>query len=653
MNARIFRFDDWTLNLQSGELLRGTARSRLQEHPLQVLASLLENPGEVVTREQLIARLWPNTVVDFDTGLNTAVRKLRAALGDTADTPRYIETLPRRGYRFIAPVEPEQGAGGAPAPASAAGHASAATPAPTDAPATVQAVSRTSSLRIGRRLLTVAIPAALILAGGLAWLLRGEIFRTTAHTDLPPAASLPGFTPPPRSVAVLPFVNMSGDSTQDYFSDGLSEELLNALSRIDDLQVAAQTSSFYFKGKSVELATVARRLNVATILEGSVRRSGRTVRITAQLINAVTGFHIWSQTYDRNIDDALTVQTEIANSVASALKITLLDHATAKFGLGGTRNPQALDAYLRGLKLAFATIRSGEEAREAIAAFTEAIRLDPNFALAYAGRARAWVDYGSFFLVQATREAFINAKTDATRAIDIEPQLGEGYSALGQALASGFLDFPGAAAAFERAMVLSPGDARVLRSYSRFIGNMGNPEVAITTARRGIELDPLSVYAYQILGEALENARRFPEAIEAFEKAIKLNPSHATEAYQRRGRLYYLIGNYALAKASCEVEPDVYHMQDCMPLIYERLGQKKLADAALATAIAQQGDYAAYQYAQIYAQWGQPQKALDWLDVAFKVSDPGLTSLKVDPFLDPLHNEPRFQALERTLKFPP
>jgi len=620
VSARIFRFDEWTLNLQSGELHRGTVRSRLQEHPLQVLASLLENPGEVVTREQLIARLWPNTVVDFDTGLNTAVRKLRAALGDTADTPRYIETLPRRGYRFIAAVEAGDAVGGTPDK---------------------------------RHLLKIAIPAALILAGILAWLLRAEIFRPAAHTDSPPPAALPAFNPPPHSIAVLPFINMSGDTTQEYFSDGLSEELLNTLSRIDDLQVAAQTSSFYFKGKSVELATVARRLNVETVLEGSVRRSGRTVRITAQLVNAVTGFRVWSETYDRNLDDALAVQIEIANAVANAFKISLLENSAAKSAHGGTRNSQALDAYLRGLKLAFATSRSGAEARETIAAFTEAIRLDPNFALAYSGRARAWVDYGSFFLIQATPEAFTKAKVDATRAISLEPQLGEGYAALGQALDVGFFDFAGAAVAFERALALAPGDARVLRPYARFIGNMGHIEVALTTARRCVELDPLSVYAYRTLGEAFENARRFPEAIEAFEKAIQLNPSHATEAYQRRGRLYYLIGNYQLAKASCEAEPDVYHLQACMPLIYQRFGQQKLADAALATAMAQQGDYGSYQYAQIYAQWGQSQKAIDWLEVALRVRDPGIDSLKVDPFLDPLRKEPRFQAIERAMKFPP
>jgi TolB-like protein/DNA-binding winged helix-turn-helix (wHTH) protein/tetratricopeptide (TPR) repeat protein len=640
VSAQIFRFDDWTLNLQSGELHRGSARTRLQEHPLQVLASLLENPGEVVTREQLIARLWPSSVVDFDTGLNTAVRKLRAALGDTADTPRYIETLPRRGYRFIVAVAGNDGPT-SDQPATVAGA--------TDTTTGTSAPGRTS----GRTFLKIVLPAVLVLAVGvLAWLLRSGVFHAsmTRESSAPPLST---FTPPPHSVAVLPFVNMSGDVSQDYFSDGLSEELLNALSHIGEIQVAAQTSSFFFKGKSVELTTVAHRLNVATVLEGSVRRSGHTVRITAQLINAITGFHVWSQTYDRNLDDVLTVQSEIANAVAAALKVTLLGDATARTGLGGTRNALAVDAYLRGLKLSTATVSSGDEARETVAAFTEAVHLDPNFALAYTGRARALVDYGSYFLIQATRDVFFKAKADATRAIALEPDLAEAHAALGQALEIGFRDFTQAAAEYERAMALAPGDARVLRAYSNFQAVLDHNDVAISTAQRSVELDPLNVLAYRVLGNAFENARRFSEAIEAFEHAIKLNPGHATEAYQRRGRLYYLIGNYQLAKASCEAELDVYHQQACMPLVLEKLGQHEAAQAALATAMAAQGDYGSYQFAQIYAQWGKKKEALDWLETGLRVFDPGIECVRTDAFLDSLRGEPRFQAIVRALKYPP
>jgi tetratricopeptide (TPR) repeat protein len=192
-----------------------------------------------------------------------------------------------------------------------------------------------------------------------------------------------------------------------------------------------------------------------------------------------------------------------------------------------------------------------------------------------------------------------------------------------------------------------------LRAYSRFAGNMGHTDVAITTARRGVELDPLNVDAYRALGEALENARRYPEALAAFEAAIKLNPTHATEAYQRAGRLHYLMGDFQKAKAACEAEPDIYHLQSCMPLVYEKLGQHEAAKAALAIAMEAQKDFSSYQYAQIYAQWGEPQKAIDWLHRGVEILDPGVESMKIDPFLDPLRGEPRFQAMLRELKFPP
>jgi serine/threonine protein kinase/TolB-like protein len=466
-----------------------------------------------------------------------------------------------------------------------------------------------------------------------------------------PASAVAAFAPPAHSIAVLPFVNMSGDASQEYFSDGLTEELLNSLSRINELQVAARTSSFYFKGKNVDLSTVVHKLNVASVLEGSVRGSGHTVRITAQLVDALTGFQLWSRTYDRNLGDVLKLQTEIATAVASALQVTLLNDVTAKIELGGTRNAIALDAYLRGSKLAAATAHNAAEVRATIEAYTEALRADPNFALAYAARARARMNWG-YFLIEAPKDAFASARTDAGHAIALAPELGDGHAALGEVLENGFLDFAGAANEHEHALALAAGDARVLRAYSHFAAYMGRKDAAIASARRNVELDPLNVVAYRTLGEVLHAARRYQEAIAAYDQAIGLSPGHASEVYQRRARSYYMVGNFPLAKASCEAEPDHYQVQLCMPLVYERLGQRAAAEAALATAIAAQGVFSAYQYAQIYAQWGDAKKALEWLEAALRLPDPGLEYLKTDPFLDPLRSEVRFQAIERQLKFP-
>ena len=242
-------------------------------------------------------------------------------------------------------------------------------------------------------------------------------------------SSATAFNPPPHSIAVLPFVNLSGDKEQEYFSDGLTEELLNSLAEINELQVAARTSSFSFKGKDVDLGTVARKLNVGAVLEGSVRRSAHTVRITAQLINAVTGFHLWSQTYDRDLGDVLKLQTDIASAVASALKVTLLGDVAAKVELGGTRNPDAFDAYLRGAK-EYTTRHEAKDLPAAIAAYTKAIRLDPRYALAFAGRSMALSALAAQSATAAAmREGFDKAQADARQALALAPDLAQAHLA--------------------------------------------------------------------------------------------------------------------------------------------------------------------------------------------------------------------------------
>lgn len=517
--------------------------------------------------------------------------------------------------------------------------------------------------RLNRAIIAVLAVALAYFALDQFWISKHVTFqpvesaaqRTGVRATATPAAAAPAataaFTPPPHSIAVLPFVNISGDKEQQYFSDGLTDELLNSLSRINELQVAARTSSFSFQGEHPDISTVAHKLNVGAVLEGSVRRSAHTIRITAQLVNGVTGFHLWSQTYDRNLGDVLALQTEIANAVASALKVALIGNVAAKIELGGTHDPAAFDAYLRGSKLAAATAHSAAEVRATIDAYTEALRADPNFALAYAARARAKMGWG-YFLIEAPQDAFASARTDAAHAIALAPELGDAHAALGEVLETGFFDFAGAAIEYERALALAPGDARVLRAYSHFATYMGHADAAIASARRNVELDPLNVLAYRTLGEALNAARRYKEAIAAYDQAIGLSPGHASEVYQRRARSYYLMGNFPLAKASCEAEPDHYQVQLCMPLVYERLGQRSAAEVALATAIAAQREFSAYQYAQIYAQWGDTKKALDWLETALRIRDTGLEYLKTDAFLDPLRSQPRFQAIERQLKFP-
>jgi TolB-like protein/Tfp pilus assembly protein PilF len=503
-------------------------------------------------------------------------------------------------------------------------------PLPTIARRLAKVTSRRSS-----RLMPAGV--AVVLAAVVAYLL----------VERPWTPKSVAFAPPPHSIAVLPFVNMSGDKEQEYFSDGLTEELLNSLAEINELQVAARTSAFSFKGKDTDIGTIARKLNVGAVLEGSVRRSEHTVRVTAQLINAVTGFHVWSKSYDRDLGDVLKLQTEIATAVADALKVTLLGDVAAKIELGGTRNPAAFDAYLRGRK-AINAAHGIKDLQTAIAAYTEAIGLDPDYALALVNRSIALSGLAS---ESSSRKSFDTAQEDARKAIALAPDLGQAHLALALYLENGSLDFTRANDEYNRARALAPGDARVLRDYSGFAVNIGRTEASIAAARRAVVLDPLNRFSYIFLGWALYGGRQNKEALAAFQNALALDAEDPVSS-AARGLAYYALGDFERARASCERQADYSGIQQCLAVTYDKLGRRADAEAMLAKYATSMGDAAAYGYATIYAQWGHSAKALEWLETALRLRAPGLTSLKVDPLLDPLRKEPRFQAVERALRFP-
>ena len=504
----------------------------------------------------------------------------------------------------------------------------------------------------------LAIVAVVVFAA-LAYTL-ADRFRFSRHPGSPagdtvsrattePAAA--AFNPPPHSIAVLPFVNLSGDKEQEYFSDGLTEELLNSLAEINELQVAARTSSFYFKGKDVDLGTVAHKLNVGAVLEGSVRRSAHTIRITAQLINAVTGFHLWSKTYDRDLGDVLKLQTEIATAVASALKVTLLGDVAARVELGGTRNPEAFDAYLRGAR-AYSLRHEAKEIPAAITAYTEAIRVDPHYALAFAARSIALAAAaGEAATTTAMREGFAKAQADARQALALAPDLAPAHLALAIVSQIGNLDFTQASEEYERALGLAPGNAEVLRLSGKFAAYMGHFDAGIAAARRAVVLDPLARASHSVLGRTLYVAHRYQEAIDALAEVLSLDPDYK-DTYAYRGFSYYGLGDLQSARASCETHPDYWGNQYCLAVTYDRLGRHADAEAQVKKMKALIGDTASYQYATVYAQWGNRAQALEWLETARRVRDPGLELLKTDALLDPLRKEPRFQAIERELKFP-
>ena len=510
----------------------------------------------------------------------------------------------------------------------------------------------------------VAVLSLAYLALDKLWISRRFVVVQTAAPEAQPAASRASgtaatFNPPPHSIAVLPFENISGDKEQEYFSDGLSEELLNDLARINELQVAARTSSFSFKGKDADIGAIARKLNVASVLEGSVQRSGNTVRITARLNDARTGFYLWSRSYDRDLGDVLVLQTEIADAVTDALKVTLLGDTAARIELGGTHNAAALDAYLRGLK-ASTMAHNARESAAAIAAYAEAIRLDPGYALALAARSLELTDYGDNYARGAEiRASYEGAQSDARQAIARAPALADGYVARANVLASESLDFEQAAREFQRAVLLAPGNAQVAFRYGQFAVLMRHTDDGLATIRRAVRLDPLNPAVHRLLSFALRVSRRYDEALGAATAALALdaeNPGVLTTV----GLNYYAVGDYQAARTSCERTRPVPDPSEtfsgihvCLAITYEKLGRHADAAAMLQTLQSWYGDRGAYEYAEVYAQWGNRTKALEWLEKGLRLHDSSLVALQVDYLLDPLRDEPRFQAVRRALKFPP
>jgi TolB-like protein len=475
--------------------------------------------------------------------------------------------------------------------------------------------------------------------------------RSTDGAVAKPGVPIPAFSPPPHSIAVLPFVNMSGDPKQDYFSDGLSEELLNSLVSVRDLHVAARTSSFFFKGKEVDLSDVAHKLNVGAVLEGSVRKDGDQVRITAQLIDAVSGFHLWSQTYDRDLKSILKLQTEIATAVTKALQATLLAEAAVAIELGGTQNPQALDAYLRAKQLA-SEGSSRPNGLKMLAAYDEAIRLDPRFSNAFASKAISENGFAEYYgLGGEIREHFQLARAAAQRSLELTPELGAAHSALARVLADGFFDFRGSLIEHERALAFSPNDSGVLLRAAWFFADIGRNDEAAVLARRGVSLDQLNPLAYRTLAIIMDDLHRYPEVIDAANRSLTLNPKDTRQA-ALRGLAFVHMGNAELGRQSCDQPPLDWESHLCLAIVYDKLHRRADAEAEVAQLHADMNDGAAFQFAEIYAQWGDISKSLDWLETAYRIKDPGIVATGSDEFLSPIRNAPRYQEILHKLNLP-
>lgn len=454
---------------------------------------------------------------------------------------------------------------------------------------------------------------------------------------------------PAHSVAVLPFANLTGDPGQDYFSDGLSEELRGALSRIDNLQVAARTSSNLFRNAHEDTAAIARKLGVVFVLDGSVRRAAGVVRVSAQLVEGSSGFQRWTQTYDRPMADVFGIQSDIARLVADALRLKMLGGATPA-ATGATTNPQAYDAYLRGRQL---YDLSGDEAsyRQALTQFDAALAADPAYAAAHAARSRTLVAIGNQFAKGADRRAtYDEGLKAAEHAVALAPEFAEAQSTLAYARLNGRLDIRGATQPYERSRDLGQGDADVLVRYGLFAARTGRFDAALAALTRAGALDPLNPRVHKSLGSALYASRRYADAVAAFRRALALSPK-MNSAHASIGDALMLQGLLTEARAEYLAEPQGMTRWTGLAIVQRKLGDTAAAQESLARLTRDEGDNALYQRAQILAQWGDADGALGALEQAYTATDAGLIYLKNDPLLDPLRTSPRYARLLSRLGF--
>jgi TolB-like protein/tetratricopeptide (TPR) repeat protein len=469
-------------------------------------------------------------------------------------------------------------------------------------------------------------------------------------TDLAPAKSAPA-----NSIAVLAFANLSRDPDNEYFSDGISEELLNVLAKIPGLRVVARTSAFSFKGRNVSVEEIARSLHVAYVVEGSVRKAGDRVRITAQLISTADGFHVWSDTFDRRLEDIFAVQDEVAQVIVAQVRgkltgVTADAEARSEIqaevqaaSKGGTRNVEAHRLYLQGLALSHQFSKSGLEG--AVERYRNALELDPSFALAWAALSRAYANQGAWGLTTLSlREIYEQVREAAQRALAIEPDLAEGHLAMLQVRLESDFDWAGAEESCRRALALAPANPLILAKAAQLTFPRGRPENAIDLARRAVELDPTSTEMRIWLLWAQLLIGRYEEAEAEAQRLIELNPA-APYGYGGLSMACLLHGRLEAAAAAAERDPHGWSRLSALAMVRHAQGRRAESDAALQQLIAEWSGPAAYQVAWVHGWRDEADQAFAWLERAYAQRDSGIMLLKVDPFLRNLHGDPRWPAL--------
>lgn len=666
------RFGVFELDLRAGELRKQGVRIRLQDQPLLILQALLERPGEIVTSEELKAKIWPEgTFVDFDHGLHSAMKRLRDALGDSADTPRFIETLARRGYRFIAPVDlPER-----PSPVM---------PVPIEP-------SPVAESKDGGEFRPPRVPRKVALAGMMALaaiFFIGFAFNVGGLRDLLLGkASAKSY----RSLAVLPLANLSSDPAQDYFADQMTDELITQFSNLGDLKVISRTSVMRYKGTKMSLPQIAQELGVDAIVEGAVQRSGPRVRITAQLVDAATDKHLWAKDYDRDLSDVLLLQSEVARDIARTTQVQLTPQQQKRLQKEiRPVIPDAYESYLLGRY--YWNKRTADGLKKAGDFFEQAIAKDPNYALAYSGLS----DYYAFLTlvggpeIMPPREAMAKAKTAAVKSLALDDSLAEAHASMGHVLHNYDWDWAGAEREFKRAIELNPNYSIAHHWYAHELMQLGRVQEGLEEARHAKELDPLSLFVNNGLARQYYLSRQNDQAIAQCRKALEIDPGYLPAhiqlglAFEQKGMFSEAIsefeqareqaGNYAVTgeeNVSARNTPPVPPQSSIssrpralssrsrppavdLPVVHAMLGHAYAKSGRRAEAqnelhvlgVLAQTRYVAPSYqAIVYIGLGDKDQAFTWLDRSYQDRSEHMLYLKMEPLVDPLRNDERFASL--------
>jgi TolB-like protein/DNA-binding winged helix-turn-helix (wHTH) protein/TPR repeat protein len=631
------RFGTFQLNVRTGELVSiGTesvepesAKVLLREQPFRILRILVERQGQMVTRQEIRQILWPNdTFVDYERSINVAMAILRKALADDADHPKYIETLARRGYRLIAPVEWQQSS--------------------TAVPDTLGSLTETlpriegpmgkrepgAPKHWGKAAVVAACAVILVVAGYMTW----RHFRATARARSEKIM-----------LAVLPFENLTGDPTKEYLADGLTEETISELGRLkpEQLGVIARTSVMGYKHKDTRLDQIGRDLSVQYVLENSLRESGDHLRLTSQLIQVKDQTHLWSRDYDYPAKDILTIEDDVAKAVAQEIRLRLTSQQQAELEQPHRVNSEAFDAYLQGYY--FFERNTDKDTEMAGKYYERATQLDPSYPWAWVGlsRVRKWQAFRGLI---PSEEGYRLAREAVERALALNPNLAAAHTQMGRIKQQLDFDWAGADASYQRAVELEPGNPEAVNGAASSAAILGRFDEALRLNRRAVDLDPLNAGSWEILAETEFFMGRLDEAEVDVKKSLELNPN-VFPGPSMLSQIYVLQGRPQDALHEIErVSYDSFR-EFLYAIAYHALGREKESDAALSELIAKHPSDS-FHIAEIYAFRNQSDEAFEWLNRAYGQRHAGLIGTKVEPWLKSLHNDPRFAALLKKLNFP-